>query len=124
MIECTQESNDFVTPSSKHVYADNPTASDQASALKKLCIEPVDLEQSNDDFGEQMSTTKVEEYESKEGVIPNDLKTSIVVIDSQAVRHATVDRNGGVGANIVKKEGAIKKGAVKVKVEISSDLKC
>jgi len=55
MIECAQESNDFVTPSSKRVYADNPTASDQASALKKLYMEPVDLEQSSDDFGEQMS---------------------------------------------------------------------
>jgi len=45
------------------------------------------------------------------------LKTSIAVIDSRAVGHAIVDRNVGVGANIVKKEGAIKKGAVKVKVE-------
>jgi replication factor A1 len=117
MLEYSQETTDTVTPVSKRVYADNPNGSDQASASKKVCIEPVDLYQSNDGFGEQIPSTKIEDYEPKEAVTSNDLKSSIAESDSTAVGHPAHVRNGSVAPIIVKKEWVGKKGPVRIKVE-------
>ncbi|XP_010451671.1 PREDICTED: uncharacterized protein LOC104733823 [Camelina sativa] len=51
MLEYGSETTDSMTPSSKRVYPNSGSASDQSSTSKKLCIEPIDLEKSNPEFG-------------------------------------------------------------------------
>ncbi|XP_010445483.1 PREDICTED: uncharacterized protein LOC104728152 [Camelina sativa] len=51
MLENSPDITDSITPSSKRVYPANGGISDQNSTSKKFCIEPIDVEKSNPEFG-------------------------------------------------------------------------
>ncbi|KAG7572616.1 Nucleic acid-binding OB-fold [Arabidopsis suecica] len=108
MLECSQETTDSITPSSKRVYPLNVGSSDGSSTSKKLCIAPVDLEKSNPEFvGEvafELADVKAED-KAKENV---DMKNKGKVVESEEVKH---DDGGAVKKVVVKKED------IKVKIE-------
>ncbi|KAG7532765.1 Nucleic acid-binding OB-fold [Arabidopsis thaliana x Arabidopsis arenosa] len=101
MLECSQETTDSITPSSKRVYPLNVGSSDGSSTSKKLCIAPVDLEKSNPEFvGEvalELADVKAED-KAKENV---DMKNKGKVVESEEVKH---DDGGAVKKVVVKKE--------------------
>ncbi|KAG7559347.1 Nucleic acid-binding OB-fold [Arabidopsis thaliana x Arabidopsis arenosa] len=101
MLECSQETTDSITPSSKRVYPLNVGSSDGSSTSKKLCIEPVELEKSNPEFvGEvalELADVKAED-KAKENV---DMKNKGKVVESEEVKH---DDGGSVKKVVVEKE--------------------
>ncbi|XP_010511144.1 PREDICTED: uncharacterized protein LOC104787304 [Camelina sativa] len=67
MLECSPNTNS-TTPSSKRIYPANGETSDQNSTSKKLCIEPIDLEKSNPEFGVERVQEKAQRTINNDGV--------------------------------------------------------
>ncbi|XP_010445118.1 PREDICTED: uncharacterized protein LOC104727740 [Camelina sativa] len=68
MLENSPHTTDSITPSFKRVYPANGATSDQNSASKKLCIEPIDLEKCYSEFGAEGVNEQSEGSNMEDGV--------------------------------------------------------
>jgi len=115
MLENCNGSPDSTTPSSKRVYARELNGSEGFSSSKKVCIVPLDLEKSISENAEQSVVVDAEVADSKEAIVPIDIKTPIVAVEKDNEKPKFEDV--GMVKQEFKKEKSKNMVGVRVKVE-------